>query len=118
MISLFFFAILLWLFIKFVPFKAVRFALWVVFYYMLIIVIIWGFSGCAQAERVRTEYIQVPTYCKVKMPPKPSLETQLANIVSYETFLSNLKEMLIYTDKLEMALTCCTNSSDCITNTP
>lgn len=115
MIALFFFALAIWFFIKFVPFKAIRFALWVVFYYFVILVVIWGFSGCAQAQHVRTEYVSVPTYCKVKMPPRPSLEAQISNVVSYDSFLSNLKEILIYTDKLEMALMCCTNNSDCIT---
>lgn len=81
----------------------------------LIITFIIILSGCATREIVKTEYISVPTFCKVNMPQRPSLQTTLSNVVTYETFLSNLREILIYTDELEMALTCCTNGSDCIT---
>lgn len=72
--------------------------------------------GCTQPQVItQTEYIKVPTYCKVTLPKKPKLtQSSFSSIVNYQTFLSNLKSLLVYTDELEMALYCCTDDPLCI----
>lgn len=79
----------------------------------LLVSFIWG---CAPQVVTKTEYIQTPTFCEVSLPSRPVIQnSSFQNIVDYDTFMSNLRNILIYTDELEMALICCTNSHDCIT---
>lgn len=86
--------------------------LYVVLIVYLAFIIMMFFTSCAAPrEVIRTEYYATPSFCKVTMPTKPKLQDGR----DYLTFISNLQDMLIYADELEMALLCCTGSNDCVT---
>lgn len=72
---------------------------------------------CQPEVRVHTEYINVPTACKVDLPPPPEFKVKKdKENYEYTNTVKNVMSLIIYTEQLEMALWCCTEDPRCITN--
>lgn len=74
--------------------------------------------GCGQKScevQVRTEYVEVPTACKVVMPKQPVFKVRTDGSYSMPDVTSNVLALIQYADNLEMALYCCTEDPRCVT---